>query len=250
MIDAHIQHKFAYIPREMPRMAVLDSYHTLLIDSGLPSDMFNIICCTGKEQSQDVELSIRHFREKNYPFCWWVGFDSDPPWIEQELERHGLHRTECEQAMEADLKNPVSHPSLNNLEINRVTDTKGLEDFLSVMCAILPAEEHRAVRTFYRTSAPVWNAPESALSFFVGYVEGRPVAMSTLFTADGLCSIFDVIVISEMRGQGFGSALTCAAMQHGRDAGLERCFLTATNDAKLLYEKIGFKKLKEMCVYS
>jgi ribosomal protein S18 acetylase RimI-like enzyme len=40
---------------------------------------------------------------------------------------------------------------------------------------------------------------------------------------------------------GIGSAMTMTAMNAALSKGYATCILTATNDAKFLYEKIGFK---------
>lgn len=43
--------------------------------------------------------------------------------------------------------------------------------------------------------------------------------------------------------------MTLRAMLSAQEKGINKCVLTATNDAKYLYQKLGFEDLKTMKVY-
>jgi ribosomal protein S18 acetylase RimI-like enzyme len=52
-----------------------------------------------------------------------------------------------------------------------------------------------------------------------------------------------------MRGRGLGKLMTQWGMLEAKAKGFDRCILTATNDAKYLYRKLGFVDVKTMKVY-
>lgn len=52
-----------------------------------------------------------------------------------------------------------------------------------------------------------------------------------------------------LRGKGLGKAMTLKAMLSAQKKDFHKCVLTATNDARYLYKKIGFEDLKTMKVY-
>lgn len=120
---------------------------------------------------------------------------------------------------------------------------------ISVLNGILPPEEHLAVRSFYEQSVPVLLSQACSLKLFVGYENGKPISLSSLFCGYGIASVFDVIVLPEMRGRGLGQAMTKRAMLCALENDFNQCVLTATNDAKYLYQKLGFHEIKMMKVY-
>ncbi len=248
MIDQHIKEYFSYIPQKVPGMLVTKNYKTLLIDSGLESDMFNIICSTGQEEEDSVQNSIDYFRQKELPFCWWVGFDSDPVWLAGELKNHGLKPAEEELVMKVNLNNIEWPLQSESYYFQEVRTSEQLSDFMRVMFSILPEEEKEAVNKYYQLAKDLMF--NSDLHLLVGYVDHKPVATSSVFISSDIASIFGVIVDPHMRGRGLGKAGTLSAMKKAKNEGSDICVLTATNDAKFLYEKIGFKSVKLMEVYS
>lgn len=244
-IDKHIQAKFAYLPSQLDGMNA--TRNPLITDSHLPCDMFNIIACEGGEDKDAIENAIEHFRKQKLPFCVWVGFDVDPPWLCDLLKKHGLKNSEAELAMGVDLKNVVWPDPIKGFTIK---PAENIEDVITVMFSIFPEEEKQAIETFFKQASSLLQSPQSDLKFLIGYFEGRPVATSSAFFSHGLSSVFDVIVDPACRGRGFGKMMTLAAMHAAFDKGVNDCILTATNDAKFLYEKIGFHTIKQMWVYA
>lgn len=247
--DRNIQGKFSYLPSHNKQMNVRIIEHITLIDSSLNSNMFNILYCNGTTDRASVKIAIDFFRSKKSPYAFWIGFEDDPSWLEEELLALGLVTEEMEWAMLCDLDKQASLPILSDFNIRQVQDSTGIQDIISVMNNILPSDEHSAIQLFYEQSAPTLLSKASSLIFFVGYENGKPTSLSSSFYDQGIASIFDVIVLPEMRGKGLGKAMTLKAMLSAQEKGFHKCVLTATNDAKYLYRKIGFEDLKTMKVY-
>lgn len=247
--DRNIQGKFSYLPSHNKQMNVRIMEHITLIDSSLNSNMFNILYCNGTTDRASVKIAIDFFRSKKSPYAFWIGFEDDPSWLEEELLALGLVTEEMEWAMLCDLDKQASLPILSDFNIRQVQDSAGIQDIISVMNNILPSDEHSAIRLFYEQSEPTLLSKASSLIFFVGYENEKPISLSSSFYDQGIASIFDVIVLPEMRGKGLGKAMTLKAMLSAQEKGVHKCVLTATNDAKYLYRKIGFEDLKTMKVY-
>jgi predicted GNAT family acetyltransferase len=220
----------------------------LLIDSGLSSDMFNILCCEGTSKRESIQDAIHHFGKKGIPFAFWVGFEQDPVWLEEELEKLGLAQVEMEWAMACELDQEWKPPQASIL-VRQVSDQETLQDFISILCALLPAHEHASIKSFYSQSTHILLNPESALTLFVGYDKEEPISTASVYMHSGLASIFDIIVLPQMRGRGIGKQMTLQAMRYAKEKGMITAILTATNDARYLYEKLGFKVVKEMKVF-
>lgn len=247
--DKNIKEKFSYLPSRIQQMSVRTADDMIWIDSGLHSNMFNIAFCNATIDRSSVQLAVDYFRSKKLPYAFWIGFEQEPSWLEKELITIGLITDEIEWAMFCDLDKHASKLIPSDFDIRQVYDRAGIQDIISVMNGILPVEEHDAIKSFYEQSVAVLLTRDCPLTFFIGYMNGNPISVSSSYCSEGLASIFDVIVLPEMRGRGLGKAMTLQAMLNAQMKGFNKCILTATNDAKYLYQKIGFEDLKTMKVY-
>jgi ribosomal protein S18 acetylase RimI-like enzyme len=231
-------------------MSISTDNGIVMINSGLGSDMFNIICTDSHADKKSVKIGIDYFQQKQLPFCWWVGFDHDSDWLKDSLSAHQLHPSEEELMMVAKSDQISWEPPPTELELKRVTGNTHIDDLIKVICQVVDSPEHHAMHTFFHAASPYLISPDTHLHFFIGYVDQQPVACSSVFFSQGIASIFDVMVSPAMREKGLGKAMTFAAMKEGADSGYSDLILTATDGAKFLYEKMGFKKVKMMSVYN
>ena len=79
--------------------------------------------------------------------------------------------------------------------------------------------------------------------YFVGYIDGKPVGTSVLFSLMKTGGIFTVGTLKEYRRRGIGTTLTVHALMDSINEGNDLHTLQATKggDAERLYRKIGFK---------
>lgn len=245
--DRNIIGKFSYLPLRNKSMKVIEENHLLLVDSDLPCDMFNILCCTGVTDRSFICENIDYFRSKNLPYAFWVGFEDESSWLEEELQKLGLVTDEMEWAMACDLNK--YQKQIDHSDIREICSQAGVQDVIHIMKGIFPKQEHSAIESFYYHSEAYLTSVDSRLKFFVGYESEKPIALSSVYFDEGLASIFDVIVLPQMRGRGVGKLMTQRGMLEVKTRGFDRCILTATNNAKYLYQKLGFIDVKVMKVY-
>lgn len=245
--DKNIMGKFSYLPSHIKSMQVSQANHLLLVNSNLPCDMFNILCCNGVVDYSFIYEHINYFRLKKLPYAFWVGFEDEPSGLETELQKLGLITDEMEWAMACDISN--YQEQIDRSCIKKVYDRNGISDLIQVMKQIFPKHEHVAIKFFYDQSEEWLLSADSQLIFFVGYEKKRPISLASVYFAEKIASIFDVIVLPEMRGKGVGKLMTQVAMLEAKEKGFDTCILTATNDAKYLYQKLGFVDVKTMKVY-
>jgi GNAT superfamily N-acetyltransferase len=121
------------------------------------------------------------------------------------------------------------------LEIVRVTTAEEIEEFELV-----------SVRGFGNEDATVEPGSihppsilaDSRMVNWIGRVEGRPVAAAGSYVTDDAVGIFGVTTVASMRGRGYGTALTRAAMLV--EAGLP-AVLDPSREAESMYERLGFR---------
>lgn len=247
-LEKNLIGKFAYFQKQLADMEVIDQESLLIINSNEVTDMFNIICCYGPVDRKQVDKAIRYFKNKRLPFAWWIGFENEPNHLTTMLEENGLKKSEEELAMSIQLEFALSYNVPANLTIKRVNDSTTIKDFVQVITQLVPHEQ-QPLENFFRKAKPIILS-SNVINLYVGYIDSQPVSTCSVFFTEKTAGIFDIIASPKIRGMGVGTAMTKHAMNIAYDRGYANCILTATDDAKFLYEKIGFQPLKSMGVYS
>lgn len=82
--------------------------------------------------------------------------------------------------------------------------------------------------------------PDAQAVHFIGYLGEAPVTSATLLVAGGSASVYNVSTPTELRSQGFGGAITHAALQAARDRGYHDTWIWSSDLGKSVYAKLGF----------
>lgn len=85
------------------------------------------------------------------------------------------------------------------------------------------------------------------MEMFVGRVDGRAIGAAMGYRTDDAVGVFGVTVVASARRRGYGTALTCAAMQS--ESGLP-CVLSPSPEGAPLYSKLGFAQVGELSIWS
>ena len=77
---------------------------------------------------------------------------------------------------------------------------------------------------------------------YLGYLNGGPVATSTVFYGGGVAGIYCVATLPEARGKGIGAAITLKPLLDTRDNdGYNYAVLFSTEMGTPVYQRIGFR---------
>ena len=77
-------------------------------------------------------------------------------------------------------------------------------------------------------------------TFYAGYVDDQPVSTSIGFLHEGSVSVFNVATLEDLRGRGYGAAMTMKAVIDARDQGCEVAFLQSSELGYTVYTRLGF----------
>ncbi|MDR2157864.1 MAG: GNAT family N-acetyltransferase [Holosporaceae bacterium] len=244
LLDANMIGKFTYLPALM-EIDVADDGATA-INSGISSDMFNIIC---KIRSKSAfNIAAKKFRDLNLPFACWIGFEDDYPECKNDLESMGFVCDEHESGMFADIEKLSREKKCDKLQILPVDDAKKLEDFIKVYQKLIP-QDADPIKEFYTKAGKHILNPESSLKFFIGYLQDQPTATSALFLDENAAGVWDVTTLPQFRRKGVGTDMTLQALVHALDNfGRRIGVLTASESGESVYRKIGFQKLKDFYI--
>jgi len=150
--------------------------------------------------------------------------------------------------MLADLSAMRPPPQINGLEIETVEGRTSRADWAWLTCdAFELGPDVRQAMSVCEAGIPeseFANQPR-----YTGYLDGTPVAVSSLVMAADLAGVYAVATLPDVRNRGIGTAMTLHAMAEGKMRGAKSAVLQATEIGKPVYERLGFSTLFEYELY-
>jgi hypothetical protein len=241
--DANLVTHAGWVQRRVAGMKVVESAELVLIDSGLASDTFNLVCRARMEREQAFEQArktIDYFRGNGRPFTWWIGPADEPEALGEILSAAGLERVENELAMVADLSQLPMLEELPGFRIVRVSTAAQLADFARVIGGTQDTPDPD-VLLFYELAAPVLLTDASPLWIYVGYLEDVAVATAEVTVAGGVAGLYNISTLAPYRRRGFGTAVTVQPLLDTREAGCGTAVLQASSEGARIYSRLGFE---------
>lgn len=196
-----------------------------------------------------VREVVAWFVDRDLQFAWYVGPDSRPSGIGEELVAHGLVYAEELVGMAIDLRGwhePRGWP--DGLEIVEVRTQEQLALWAQVLNVAydIPADVGQENVAF---QASLGFGDALPWVHYLGLLHGEPVATAHLLLAQGVAGINMVGVVPSARQRGIGRAITAAPLQAARAQGYEVGVLEATQVGLPVYEALGFQRFYSTDMY-
>jgi GNAT superfamily N-acetyltransferase len=171
---------------------------------------------------------------------WKVYAHDGPAGLASMLEHAGFVADESETLMVLDLDSvAVDDGEGHAVEIRRVVDAGGVDDFVAVSAAAFGRDD-------------IWKAPEyvrmlddPTVALFVAYRDGRPAAAGRLNMPDGrlFASMWGGSTVPELRGLGLYRALVAHRAGLARGRGYRYLTTDARETSRPILERVGFVPL-------
>jgi len=212
------------------------------------SDLVNAVLYTDLQQDTlptAIERVRNRFAQRKRGFQWFLGPSSSPKNYGDILLTHGLRLEEEEPGMAVDLH--MLHEDIllsSRITILPVTDQGQLEQWIRVWLFPVPEKVVRHYIAGYR-HVPLDST--SPLQFYLGLLDGKPVATVCVFYDGSVAAVHYVVTLQEARQQGIGGAMTLLAARAARERGYRIAVLTASPFGINIYRRLGFR---EYCTFS
>ncbi len=267
-IEQNVFEHFRYLPK-LAGLSVRESNILTIINCGLGSSMFNIVCdthltnwaralqnkavfdnpidpllsfmATQRYGEEFIETKITEVIDefKGQPFAWWVGPSCDPCWLTDLLEDMGFKKVTTEHAMALDLEDYRDNIDPPSIQIEQVFNGNQLEDFIHIL---EPSDS--SARPFYKKCPPEMLLKNENL--FVGYHNDTPIIIGILYHHEDATGIFSLLSDETQRGHGFGTQMMHHLIRTARENGAKTVTLSASSDSGYrIYERLGFKDYGE-----
>lgn len=250
-IDANEIERFAYYSQVPGGEIRFDPELTWYI-TGIPYLLFNGILdahLPPDELDARITRALAPFEARGLPMFWMTGPSTQPADLGRHLIRRGFTGPVELVGMAADLSALNSDmPAPSALRIERVGDTATLERWTEAYSASF--DYTPAVgRLFFDVFASLGLDARLPLCHYLGSLDGRPVATSSLFLGAGVAGLYSVGTIPAVRRQGIGAAMTLAALRDASTRGYRIGILHAEPPAVSLYRRLGFHERSRLHPY-
>ena len=201
-----------------------------------PETLLNIIMrYTSAEAISEaqVESAIAPFREHRLPFQWWLTRGVEPVDLRTRLDALGMETWGGAAMMYLPMKgwSPRYAPPPASATFHRALNDDETQAAVDIICNV-----------FYIPRTPMlrWTMLNPAFDLWIAWLGARPVAaMATLLDNDTV-GVYHVATVAGARRRGIAGNLLLLALGEARERGARWATLTATPEARALYESLGF----------
>jgi GNAT superfamily N-acetyltransferase len=222
--------------------------------TGLSSGFTNGVLRTSlaPEDVPEMVAETRAWFHAGLSWRWMVGATSTPADLADRLGSAGFDQVRPPMpAMAVELDSlDLDDRSPAGGTIREVATADDVEAWIGVRSVRHPMDDP-TIRAWQHTHAETPFGPSGDLRLFIGHLHGRAVAVAAahLDPRTATAGIYAVDVVPDARGQGFGRAVTGAALVAARERGYPLAVLTATPLGRLLYLRMGFRIVGEVAVF-
>jgi GNAT superfamily N-acetyltransferase len=187
-----------------------------------------------------VAAIVAAFRAREVSdFTFWLAPGTPPEAWTSILWAHGFRPTEGPPGMTVDLTT-LREAALPGLRIVPVTDAALLRKWTMTFIAGYEVPPDWEPPLFDLLSGIGLDLP---VRHYLGYLDDKPVATSSLFLSAGVAGIQFVSTVREARGRGLGAALTLAPLLEARRMGYRIGVLQSSELGFPVYRRMGFQQV-------
>jgi GNAT superfamily N-acetyltransferase len=210
---------------------------------GAPESLLNMVIryqSAAPVTADDIERVIAPYRRYRLPFQWWFTRGAEPEGLRQQLIGLGMESWGGATMMLMDLgppgpferaagRFPAPPPGVT---LDPISSAGEAEDALAIICEV-----------FYIPREPMrrWTTLNPAFELWIARLNGRPAAALATLTDGETVGVYHVATRSGARRRGLAGNLLILALRAAHARGCRWATLTATPEARPLYERLGFR---------
>lgn len=205
---------------------------------GAPDSLLNLVMgyrptTTAPVTMDEIERVIAPYRRERLPMQWWLMRGGAPEGLREQLLTLGMESWGGAAAMAMQLTSwrAPAPTAPANVALRCATTDDARRAALSVICDV-----------FYTPPQPMarWTTENPRFILYLASIGARPVAALATFLHEGVAGVYHVATLGNARRRGIAGALLTLALREAQVAGATQATLTATPEARRLYEQLGF----------
>ncbi|MRH41454.1 GNAT family N-acetyltransferase [Aquibacillus halophilus] len=208
--------------------------------SSIPIRIVNRIILTdpnSKYLDSEVENISKFYEKKSSPLYWEVWPENSPDKLEETLLKQNFHYAGEYPAMGMKLDQLVEE-DLKGLEIKRVENKKQafiLADLFKEIYQLPDTAREDFLNTVLLFDQDLIN--------YLGYEDGEPVCMSSVYYYAGVAGIYNVGTKKDYCRKGYGRKVTAKPLMDASEKGYKYAILQSSEQGEKVYQRMGFEEL-------
>jgi ribosomal protein S18 acetylase RimI-like enzyme len=252
-IEANFAQEMICFGQGLPGGVVNEDQDLLWFFTGRPhlnAVMFTHFSTEDKEYiHRKIDTIIAYYKERETDFGWSVGPTTKPGDFSTYLEDHGFYYCIDTIGMAVNIQAINEDiPTATSLVIREAANIQDLQPLYDLEMKGFGASEEIA-KTYFEVYAHIGFGGRKNWHHFIGYQDGKAVAMSSLLLHAGVAGIYGVATIPEVRRKGIGAAMTLNSLHAAQSLGYQIAIISPTEMSEDLYLRIGFQECSRISHY-
>ncbi len=189
-----------------------------------------------------IEETLDYFKKRRVDVGWSVGPSTRPGDLADHLGEHGFVYGIDTIGMAVALHNIHDdvHTS-STLSIREALDSKTLLQLRDIEAQGFGGSPEIA-QIYYDAYVGVGFGKNAAWHHYIGYLDGKAVAITSLLLSAGVAGIYGVATIPAARRQGIVAMMTLHALHEARTFDYRIAALSPSEMSQGIYERLGFRE--------
>ena len=197
--------------------------------------------------SASIEQIVSMIKKLNISASWYITPQSQPANLQNLLKDYGFTHKDDWSAMAIDLENiPESFNFPEGMEIKEVLNLDELQIWTDILVKSFEFPEIIQSYKKYFINAGL-ESPNS--HYYLGFLNGKPVATGVLFEGEGAAGLFYIGTIPKARKQSIAKTMIYYLLNEAKNREYNISVLQASEMGYPVYKKIGFKKYYTTQIY-
>jgi len=244
--------QYAIYAGQSPQVELSDQADMLWYSTGIPTPIWNGVLRTElapNETDSRIAAVVDYFRSRGLPMAWWIGPSTRPLDLDKRLEAQGFFLVGDNTGMAVDLAELEERSaSIPGFVIRPVRDSETLKEWAHPFGVSFGLPESTS-DAGCELVASMGLGPGSQLQNYVGLLNGKPVASSSVFLGADVAGIYNVGTLPDHRRQGIGAAMTREPLYYAREMGYRIGILHSSPAGFNAYRQIGFREYCKIKTY-
>lgn len=209
-----------------------------VVTPGMPEMLLNIVlryAGPAPVSREAIERVIAPYRQHRLPFQWWLTAGTQPEGLREQLRGLGMQTWGGATSMALDVEGwapQYPSPARPQVTFGRIGSEREAKDALRVICEV-----------FFVPPLPMarWTTENPAFQVYAARQGEQTVCALATLHRGTVCGVYHVATLPSARRQGIAGNLLLLALRDAQAAGCTQATLTATSEARALYERLGFR---------